>query len=402
MKKTKTTSSKTKMAERQKARPRVEILAPNLRKILVKPEKLILDPNNPRFMTREDDRVNEDDYLDLEIGGATLKKIYPDGKDMYKIEQLINSIKQNGWWPVDYIFVRKFGEDDRYVVLEGNRRIAAIREIKNDSNADPALKKSLEAIKVMEVIDPGSPAKLKRKITYLLGVRHHGSLVKWTAFAQAHNIYKRYLEVSDQTPESFAWNKGQGQAVADTLSITLDDVVDRLKVYRAMDQLGNVSEVKNGPGGMKGRYYSVCEEPLSRPGKKLGRYIIQDPQTFLLTDDSLVRMNTTCHFSVKDRNNAPIRNPQEWRYLDKILADPDESERTKNLREVEVDKRLPSDVWAERAAVLSPETWEKWLLQVNSILKTVSFGDDLDSPEAKNTARRLIALIDTLDKRDIQ
>ena len=338
----------------------------------------------------------------MEVGGTTLNKMRPGGKDKYNIEELVSSITKNGWWPVDYIFVRRFGDDDRYVVIEGNRRIAAIREIKNDPKADPALKKSLESIEVMEVIDSGSPEKLRRKITYLLGVRHHGSLLKWTPFAQAYNIYKRYLEISKQTPNTFIWNEDYGATIAGALSITLDEVRNRLSVYRVMDQIGNMPDVKNCPGGMKDRYYSICEEPLINSGKRLNAYITQDQSNFLVTDESLVRMNTVCHFSTKARGGAPIRNPHEWRYLDKILSDLDESERAKNLREVEVDGHFPSDVWAQTAARRSPETWEKMLLQINSILKTVSFGDDLDSPRAKETVAGLISLINKLDQRDVQ
>jgi hypothetical protein len=46
-------------------------------------------------------------------------------------------------------------------------------------------------------------------------------------------------------------------------------------------------------------------------------------------------------------------------------------------------------------------TWEKWLFQVNSILKTVSLGDDFSTANAKQTAGRLVVLIQELDQRDL-
>lgn len=381
-----------------------ELLAPKLRKITVKYDHLVLDPNNPRFTTRQEDRIDEENYLEHDLTGITRDKLFPSKKDYYKIDELVKSIKQNGWLPIDRIFVRKLhGDDKRFVVLEGNRRVAAIREIMKDSETKAALKTSLQRIEVMEVLDEGTVEELQNKITYLLGVRHHGSLKKWTPFAQAHNIFNRYREVSKQTPETFRWEAKFGQEIADTLSIPFDEVQDRLKVYRVMVQLGNSPEVKNSSGGMEDRYYSVCAEPILSPRKKLGAYICQDPNTFLLNDEGVARMNNLCQFNEPNRggDNAPIHNPQEWRDLEKILMDEPVTIRDANLREVEQEKRHPSLVWAKRAMALYKLTWEKWLLQVNSILKTVSLGDDFSSDKAEQTAKRLAALIQELDRRDL-
>lgn len=381
-----------------------EPLAPKLKTIKVKYECLVLDPNNPRLTTRMEDRILEEDYLEQDLAGITLSRLFPGEKDRYKIEELVNSIKQNSWLPVDFIFVRKLrGDNKRYVVLEGNRRVAAIREIMKDSESAAGLKAKLQTIEVMEVLDSGSDEDLQRKITYLLGVRHHGSLKRWTPFAQAHNILDRYLEGSGQTPETFKWEPTVGQKIADTLSIQIKEVQDRLKVYRVMAQIGNSPDVKDSPGGMKDRYYSVCAEPLLSPRKELGNYLNQDPNTFLLNDEGAARIKNLCRFSEPNRGgeSTPINNPEEWRYLDRILADEDINKRDRNLREVEEKHRHPSEVWAERAMELYTLTWEKWLFQVSSILKTVSLGDDFSTDNAKQTAKRLVSLIQELDRRDL-
>src|ERR1700722_11065459 len=84
-----------------------ETLAPSLKKITIPYDKLVLDPNNPRFITRKEDRVSEEHFLPFDLTGRTRKKMLPDKGDPYQIAQLVNSIKQNGWLPVDCIFVRK-------------------------------------------------------------------------------------------------------------------------------------------------------------------------------------------------------------------------------------------------------------------------------------------------------
>ena len=313
-----------------------ELLTPKLNKISVKYDRLVLDPNNPRFITRMEDKLAEEHFLEQDLAQVTGGKLYSQKKDDFKIEELINSIRQNGWLPVDNIFVKKLsGKDEYYVVLEGNRRLVAIRQIMKDPDTKASLRKSLESIEVMEVLDNGSPEELQKKISYLLGVRHHGSLKKWTPFAQARNIFIRYLEIAKQTPETFEWSAKVGQEVADMLSIQLNEVQDRLRVYRMMVQVGNAPAVKYSLGKMEAKYYSICAEPLLSPRKKLGAYVNQNPNTFLLTEESITRVINLCHFEKPNRDNAPIHNPPEWRYLDKILADEDAEKRDANLKKVE-------------------------------------------------------------------
>jgi hypothetical protein len=113
-------------------------------------------------------------------------------------------------------------------------------------------------------------------------------------------------------------------------------------------------------------------------------------------------MTSLCQFNEPNRggDGAPVNIPEEWRYLDKILADEDKAKRDSNRQEVEIGQRHPSEVWAERATELFKLEWDKWLFQVNSILKTVSLGDDFSTDKARNTATRLVSLIAQLDKKD--
>lgn len=379
-------------------------LVPRSRPIKVKFEYLVLDPNNPRFTTSNVDRIEEENILEQDLTGRTYSRLFGNS-DIYRISELVRSIRQNKWDPIDSMYVRKIKGDRRhFVVLEGNRRLAAIREIMKESSDEYALlRASLQTLEVMEVLGEGTDEQRERRISLLLGLRH-GALRKWTPFAQAYDILKVYLEVSKQTVDSFKWDSGAGQTVADRLSVSVKDVQNRLKVYRVMFQVGNLPEVRDSKGGMVDKYYSVCATPLLSPRKKLGDYIKQDQSTFLLSGEGAARMSNLCNFSEPNRggrDGAAIHNPQEWGALDKILGDLDTSKRDANLKKVEQDRMHPSDVWAERAMELSRLTWEKWLFKVNSILKTVTMADDFSSDEAKSTAKRLVELVAQLTERDI-
>jgi hypothetical protein len=376
-------------------------LVPELRQIRVAPEKLYPDPNNPRFISREEDESNHEDAIDLL--DKTLTRMRSPKVD-YKIDELKNSIVQNGWWPVDCIFVRKLDEQGHFLVLEGNRRVTALRDLLNDPDIEQELRNKISTIEVMEIIDDISAEELKKKITYLLGVRHHGSLKKWTPFAQAHNILKRYLELKDISNEEFRWDPSVGSLVADALSISAAEVEYRLKVYKCMEQLAlepDLNEAEGRNAGIKDRYYSVCSEILLTNKASLKNYISQDPETFFLSRDSLDRLKNLCHFDLIARKGAPIKNPQEWRSLAKILEEEEPARRQDMLDQVEGGEKLqPSIVYAERSAELQKLRWDTWLTSALAIMKNVNFGDDISSEEARKAAHRLLELINALDALD--
>jgi hypothetical protein len=380
-------------------------ILPKLRQLEVSPDKLVLDPNNPRLITNDEQRVPEEHSADPGVIEETRRKLGGIGdekNDRFEIRELERSILTNGWQPIDFIFVKAFQDSGKYLVLEGNRRVAAIRNILSRGDVEKEIRSSLQSIEVMEVMGNGPPEQLHEQVNYLLGVRHHGSLRKWSPFAQAYNIYRRYLELSKQDDKTFRWDGKIGQQIANALSIPLDQVNERLRVFRVMQQAGNVPEVRNSEqsgGGMKDRYYSVCRDGLMSGKRALQSFIQQDQATFLLDEQGVERLEHLCHFSRVRREGAPLNNPQEWRPLGNILADEDEEKRKENIRLVLELKEKPSVVWAKRADELRKLQWDKWLQRVVLVLSTIQIGDDF-GPDAKTTIEKLCDLIEVLDAQD--
>lgn len=392
-----------------------ESLALRLKKIKVDPGKLILDPNNPRFITSDERRVDDQDLLDpgvqaqasLKMGGPTGRKATNKRKkvdDPFHISALEDSIRANGWQPVDAIFVRKYGESGHYLVLEGNRRITAIRNLLNSDDLDEELKNELDEIEVMEILGTMSDRERDEKIAYLLGVRHHGSLKPWSPFAQASSMFAKYLQIADIDADQFEWKEEIAKEVASGLSVEVKFLKERIRVFRAMQQIGNSEEVKEGEehrrGGMKDRYYSVCKDALLSGSNKLRDYISQDPETMLLDGISISRMNNLCHFSEKGRKGAPIVNSPQWRSWDNILKEEDQEKRTRMISEVETQKRRPSEVWSHRAEELRKLQWDKWLRKANTVLSTVNVGGIEVDQESEEVVSALIELVEHLSVRD--
>src|SRR5262245_29754210 len=102
-------------------------LRPELAPIRVPLAKLLLDPNNPRFLEEHAARVPEEDFADSGVQNTAAVRM-----GSYRLDELEQSITTNGWQPVDMIFVRQLVKlPGHYVVLEGNRRLMALRNLRD-------------------------------------------------------------------------------------------------------------------------------------------------------------------------------------------------------------------------------------------------------------------------------
>lgn len=357
--------------------------------------KLLLDPNNPRFLEDHTVRVEEQEFAHSGVQNDAASRM---SGGNFRLEELKRSIQTNGWQPVDMIFVRALkNQPGHYVVLEGNRRLMALRDLKRSGELSEATLKAADPLSVLEVIGDAGEEEYRAQITYLLGVRHHGSLKTWGPFAQAHNLYERYLQLGRMTDATFAWDEAVAKKIGAQLSVDVPKIEERLRVYIAMKQLHGVPEIAKV--GIKGKYYSLVKEALPPWTKSspLRQYVVQDQSNFQLDLDTLSRLDTICHFSSADRAEAPISSPDEWRALAKILNDNDLEKKAEMLGQVEKQKRSPSDVYADRAAELRQPRWDRWLVEVSDLLKRLTIGNvDTDSSEAKEVATRLARILDAL------
>jgi hypothetical protein len=95
----------------------------NIKRISIK--NLYLDPNNYRLIHEpEQIEVTEDQIKDKTVAQRTFRLLA--GERNQDIQDLIDSFRANGYLPVDQIQVRELSTDG-YVVVEGNRRVAALK-----------------------------------------------------------------------------------------------------------------------------------------------------------------------------------------------------------------------------------------------------------------------------------
>ena len=158
-----------------------------LRPLKVNLNELWLDPNNPRFGT-------ELSRPDSEITKESVQSAAQEAINEIGIDDLLRKIRENGFLPIDTIAVRKLTENN-YVVLEGNRRVAALKRLveargrgdtfSDDGQLDKDLLASMESFNVL-VYDGQNP-----DIVWILqGLRHMRGIKAWPALQQAVFVSK--------------------------------------------------------------------------------------------------------------------------------------------------------------------------------------------------------------------
>ena len=126
-----------------------------LTEITVNAEDLLLDPRNPRIIEDPSKYIcsKNADYSDQWIQDETLDAIQ---KGKFNVNKLKKSIKSNGYLNIDSIFVKRYGKHS-YLVLEGNRRTAAIKGLLHEKGLEQNVLQSIQKIpvKVLEIKDCG-------------------------------------------------------------------------------------------------------------------------------------------------------------------------------------------------------------------------------------------------------
>lgn len=167
----------------------------NLVEVEIEIESIRLDPKNPRFglsfLKITDEELIESDK-------KILDKIM-DPQNNFEIPVLMQSISEIGFLPIDKIVVRKITSGERYiyVVVEGNRRVSAIKTLLTqdeersiDLNDD--IKDTMTSFKVLNYTGD------KEDISWIIqGIRHISGIKEWGLYEQAKFVFDLVKDVND-------------------------------------------------------------------------------------------------------------------------------------------------------------------------------------------------------------
>lgn len=197
--------------------------------ISVKIDHLYFDPNNYRLRNAPNFKLIPQSSV---LGNAIQKKTKNliSGKNNKNIIDLIESFKSNGYLKVDNILVRKL-KKDKYLIIEGNRRIATIKYLKelhekgdDIGNFDPHLFDHIDVV-LYSYRD-------EKDYLILMGLKHVSGNKKWERYNQAKLLHelKKIMKLED-------WE------IASKLAISKTQVQREIRGYIALEKF--IKEIKN-------------------------------------------------------------------------------------------------------------------------------------------------------------
>ena len=160
--------------------------------------ELSIDPKNPRLGT---------EIIEKELDQDSLLRQMRD----WELEELAVSFLESGFWPQEALLVveeKLYGEAKlRKVVVEGNRRLAALKYLHLALDGEPVTPKWEEIVgkkKIREELFKEVPylvADARKEISAYLGFRHVSGIKEWDPPEKAAFIAKMIDEQGLELPE---------------------------------------------------------------------------------------------------------------------------------------------------------------------------------------------------------
>ena len=209
---------------------------------------LYLDPNNFRFADNPDYRhVAAEDLFKADV--QRLARTFVAGKSQEHIQDLIASIKENGWLDIDPILVER-RESGKFLVVEGNRRVATLKHLQRHYEDGAVHLGKLDVALFSKVPVVLHEAADERQHMVMMGLHHISGKRRWPAINRALAM-KRLQEQFD----------GDAAAVCRALGVTKQDF------NRSVRTLSLVDAYKASDYGdqFKSDQYTLFREVLGKP-----------------------------------------------------------------------------------------------------------------------------------------
>ena len=155
-------------------------------------ERLRLDRKNPRLLGQAEDASDE----------SIIARLYRSAE----LDELLQSISANGYLDIEPLVVMSASEDGALIALEGNRRLATLRLLREPALVDRIASSEKTRIAVPEIND-GVRSTLDRVSVYLvasrerarafIGYKHINGPAKWDAYAKARFAANWYRDERD-------------------------------------------------------------------------------------------------------------------------------------------------------------------------------------------------------------
>ncbi|HRH40379.1 MAG TPA: ParB/Srx family N-terminal domain-containing protein [Pyrinomonadaceae bacterium] len=335
-------------------------------------EQLYLDPNNLRFTNFDGNRrVPLTRIKEESVQKVTLEKLKA---EEFQVKALRDSIVELGFLPIDRIVVSKIDEKS-YLVVEGNRRLAALKwiiELIKEGIVEEDVKKSFERIPV-NILNPESDTEGNR--LKIQGIRHISEIRPWGTYQKAVLI-KSMIEGEKLSP----------QDVANAIGYRTTEVNRIYQAYKLLEQMMDDPDYGEfaKPDLISFFYEAVGRNPLKA-------FFGYDKDTFKFENEDNYKL--FYKWIIKDQDNAnmqKIPSPLNVRDLTKIIGN----------EEALASFKEDSTTMPEALAIVikySSVDWRKEITQAIEAIKKLP-ADELESLNGEDIVL-LTSLKEMIEKR---
>jgi hypothetical protein len=238
-------------------------------------DRLLLDPNNYRFHDIASYRrvTNRVRYGESGVQERTLQLLQTTAA--FELEALKDSILTNGYVPLEQIVIEEYSRDDHdeplYLVIEGNRRVAAVKSLLAEHGGGSVdipdeMLATLNELPV--IIISGLEEERQAYRQTLMAIRHIAGISEWGPYQQA----KLIVELFDKEEHQFG-------RVAQRIGISSREVARRYRASKALQQMEEDDEFGDYA---EPKLYTFFHEAVSQP--KVREWLKWSDETFTAQD----------------------------------------------------------------------------------------------------------------------
>lgn len=234
----------------------MDSLANALSPITLDLDDLLLDPNNPRFSELGEgyNEVPETRFADEKVQKNAFEKMRHAAFD---VSELRDTIKTLGFLPMDRLVVKKIKSptSDKYVVIEGNRRVTALKWLMqlHDIGKETFDEDQVKNLTTIECLILDSDIAPAAAALILPGLRHVSGIKEWGPYQKAKAIYA--LRQTGLSP----------QEAAQSLGLSTRSANNSYRCFLALESMKNDEEFGEL---VEPNMYSYFEEVFKKPTVK--------------------------------------------------------------------------------------------------------------------------------------
>lgn len=307
------------------------------------------------------------------------------------IEDLMISIGVNGFFPGEAIVVTP-GKNDKYIVLEGNRRLAALRLLQDPSLSDnirSIRRASEDAIHRPQEI-PGYIVDSRDDALQYLGFRHISGVQRWDPMAKARYLKLLFKQTSDEPELGKRYVKVAREIGSRSNAVRRN--LDALAVYEVVDESDffRIRDLDEGSFQFGVFYTAIGNSEIA---SFIGVRENNEPTNPIVNSQSLkiecIKELTEWMFKKDEQGDTRLGESRNIRKLGAVVAHP---EALKILQQgVSLDHAFSTTVDNKQEFLGNINRAIEYLRQANSNVHSVE-SDDLDAVNIVREAMKVLSI----------